>query len=291
MKENAYRRLMQQQSLSQQKKQAIYHKLTQEQPKGTKRAALRVVIAVACIVMLVPITVLAMENIFGFSLVTSKTGQLSTGRDGIGYEIAYPEAYARPLSDFSEELRTLDGYVNKAYDTWQDAEAELGFTLVNNPVLFGEGVTREPSYNLREIGLGPRVHCYASYSGKDSQLYRAVVTAGYRYNNMSITVRANVACEHPAISEEQEASMHGVGVLYEQTNVEEILQEQYVAENGITATIVSVNHKNRGETDYEASFSVNGVSYRITISPNDRTGGRNEAAKAYLIEILNGFVF
>ena len=288
---NSYYEMMRQQSMSPEGKQAFYYKLTQKSCGKATVYVKRAVIAAVCIALLVPVTVLAVESIFGISIVKRVTGMLSVGREGVGYEITYPEALSRPLTDFAQELQTFDGHVTKAYDTWQDAEAELGITLLNNPVLQREGVQKEPSYNLREIGLGPRVHCFASFSGLDGQLYRATVTAGYRYDNMSVTVGSVVTCEHPKITAEEERDMHWVRVLYEQTDIEEITQEQYTAANGITATIVSIEKTKGGMQEYEATFSANGASYRITVDPNARNGDRNEAAKAYLIEILNGFVF
>lgn len=288
---NAYRKMMEQQSLSAEAKQAFCRNLLQEKPKRGKSVLLKTAIAAVCVAALLPVTVFAVENIFGVSLVKSVIGRTSTGDEGIGYEVTYTGTSARPLTDFAEAVRAVDGSVTKVYDSWQDAEAELGITLVNNDVLFGEGVTKEASYNLKADGLPERVHCFATHQGKDGQLYRATVTAGYRMDDMSVTLRSSVSCEHPAIPAEQVENMHWSGVLYEGDDVAEIQQEQYTAESGLTATILSVARTEGRSTDYEATFTANGASYRITIDSNVRDDSRDAEAKEKLIEVLEGFEF
>ena len=83
--------------------------------------------------------------------------------------------------------------------------------------------------------------------------------------------------------------MHETGVYYRDHDVEEIYQEQYQASNGIHANIVTVDRRGGDATDYEATFSVDGISYRITIKSYEPN--RNEEAKQYLIEILEAFTF
>ena len=288
---DTYRKMMEQQNLSAEAMQAFERCLRQEKPTGGKRVLLKTAIAAVCIAALLPVTVFAVESIFGVSLVRSITGETYRGRDAVGYEITYTGTSPRPLSDFAEEIQMMDDHETKAYSSWQEAEEALGITLLNNPVLFGEGTLKEGAYNLAEIGLRRRVHCFADYEGINGQLYRATVTAGYRYDNMSITVRSTVTCEHPDIDEKDRESIDWIGVLYEEKDIEEIRQEQYTAENGMTATIISIVRKGEGKTDYEATFTANGASYRITIDPNVRDSSRDEEAKAHLIEILEGFEF
>ena len=160
---------------------------------------------------------------------------------------------------------------------------------MNNAFLFDDSVTRERSYNLKEEGIPQRVHCFAQYNGLDNQFYRATITAAYRCDNMLITLMSTVTCEHPAISKEREYEMHWHGVMYEDREVDEIVQEQYLTENGINATLITVDRKGSKATDYEATFSANGASYRITIHSYDK--GRDAEVKETLISILEGFVF
>ena len=106
---------------------------------------------------------------------------------------------------------------------------------------------------------------------------------------MFITLRSTVTCEHPAISKEREYEMHAHGVLYEDRDVAEIVQEQYLAKNGINATLITVDHIGSKTTDYEAIFSANGASYRITVHSYDKA--QDMEAKNTLISVLEGFVF
>ena len=286
---NTYRKVMEEQHLSEQAKQTIYRNLQRREEAKTQPFFLRAAVVAMCILLMVPITAYAVKTIFGISVVEIIKGNTSTEKLGAGYEVNYPDLSSRQLSDFPEEIQNMEDYRLAIYDSWQDAEEELGITLVNNAFLFDESVTRERSYNLKEEGIFPRVHCFGQYNGLDNQFYRATITAAYRYDNMLITLRSTVTCDHPVISKEREYEMHWHGVMYEDRDVEEIVQEQYLAKNGINATLVTIA-RNRGKsTDYEAAFSANGASYRITIHSYDK--GRDVEVKETLISILEGFVF
>lgn len=286
---NTYRKVMEEQYLSEQAKQAIYSNLQKKEAVSKQPFFLRAAIVAVCILLMVPVTAHAVKNIFGISIVEIIKGNTSTRKLGTGYEVNYPELTSRQLSDFPEEIQTMENYRLVIYDSWQEAEEELGITLVNNPFLFGGSVAKERSYDLKEEGIGQRVHCFGQYNGLDDQFYRATITAAYRYDNMFITLRSTVTCEHPAISKEREYEMHWHGVRYEDRDVDEIVQEQYLAENGINATVITVD-RNRGKsTDYEATFSANGASYRITIHSYDHN--QDAEVKDTLINILEGFVF
>jgi len=286
---NAYRNMMEQQCLSDGAQQAFYEKLHTAQPQRKKNVLPKAILIAACICLLIPATALAVEHIFGISMVEVVAGFTLDGNPGIGYETNYPGMSSRPLSDFPEEIQTIgDDYVLKTYGSWEEAEQELGIELMDNTVLSDESVTKERSYDLSLDGIPERQHCFA-YNGKDGRFYRATVTAAYRYQNMNITVQSVVTVDHPAISEEKESSMHWSGVMYESDNVENITQEQYTAENGIQATVVAVDWVGIHGTDYEASFSANGASYRITVRSYDPK--LDAETKALLLDILEGFSF
>ena len=285
---NTYRKLMMQQCLSDQAKESIYSKLQKEEVKS-QSFLLRVAIVAVCIILIVPITAYAVKSIFGISIVEIIEGDTSTGKFGTGYEVNYPELTSRQLSDFPEEIQTMEDYRLVIYDSWQEAEEELGITLVNNPFLFDGSVTKERSYNLREEGIGQRVHCFGQYNGLDNQFYRATITAAYRYDDMFITLVSTVTCEHPAISKGEEPNMSWHRVMYEDRDVNEIVQEQYLAKNGINATLITVDRERGRSTDYEATFSANGASYRITIHSYDNK--QDAEVKETLKNILESFVF
>ena len=286
---NAYRKLMEQQQLSPQAKQDFYRNLQKNETEKTRAFSLRAALVAVCILLMIPITASAVETIFGVSIVQIIKGTTSTNELGTGYEVNHPNMTSRQLSDFPEEIQQMEDYRLKIYDSWDQAEEELGITLVNNSFFNSEAVTKEDAYNLAKEGIYDRVHCFAQYNGLNGQFYRAAVTAAYRYAGMSITLRSVVTCDHPAISEEDEYRMHQTGVLYEDRDVEEIRQEQYLASNGITATVITVDRTGSKSTDYEATFSAGGASYRITVHTYDRS--RDTEAKDTLLRILEGFVF
>ena len=286
---NRYCEMMQRQSLSQQAKEAICDRLRGNEERKTRPMLVRAAIVAACLAVMIPVTAYAAESIFGVSIVQIIRGDTPAGKPGTGYRVDHPGLTGRPLTDFPEEIQKMEDYRLVAYESWQDAEAELGITLVNNPVLFQEQVTKEHSFRLEENRVFQRAHCYATYNGLDGQFYRATLRAAYRYAHMHITLSSTVTCQHPAISKEEEESMHYHGVMYRDQDVENISQEQYLAENGIQATLVTVDRVGGKTTDYEATFSAGGASYRITIHSNDKS--RDGEVKRVLVEILEGFVF
>lgn len=283
---NSYRKMMQQHCLSEQAKQAFYYNLSRTEKKSCKPFFLKAAIALMCALVLLPLTGQAVKMAFGVSFVEIFTG---TGQGGTGYEVTYPVFENRPLSDFSEEIQSIDGYKLETCTTWQQAEEKLGITLANNAFLQGEAVTKVYGYDLKEEGIYAPAHCYVSYTGKDQQLYRAEIAAAYSYNNINITIRTVVTCDHPAVSQEELQQIHGSRIVYRTENVEEITQEQYTAANGVTATVVTVDQVGSRPTRYEAGFSANGASYRITV--NGSRNGQDGEARETLIEILEGFVF
>lgn len=286
--EKQYKNLMAQQKLSADVTADFYEKLENTESR-IKKPRWRGALVAACLLLMVPLAAYAIGNIFGVSVVDIVKGNTNTGKLGTGYVVHYPDAISRPLSDFPKEIQTMEDYRLTCYDSWKQAEEELGITLINNAFLFDEKVTKERAYNLNKDGVPGRVHCYAYYNGLDNQFYRATITAAYRYDNMHITVRSTVTCEHPAISEQEAYNMHWHGVSYQDRDVEDIYQEQYFASNGINATIVTVDRTGGKTTNYEASFTANGASYRITIKAYDKR--QEEEAKENLIKILESFVF
>lgn len=286
---NNYRDLMVQQSLSDQTRQSFYQNLGNREKKNTASFIRKFAVAAVCVLLIVPITAFAVENIFGVSVVEIVQGNTSSGKFGTGWEVSYPDITAKQLEDFPEEIRAMEDYRLVVYDDWAQAEEELGITLVNNTFLQNEAVTKELAYDLSAEGVYRRVHCFGQYNGKNNQFYRATVTAAYRYDNMHITLRTVVTCQHPDIPEEEAYQMHWSGVQYRDHDVEGIYQEQYQAANGINANIVTVDRRGGNATQYEATFAAGGVSYRITIK--SYASHRDEEAKENLKEILESFVF
>lgn len=286
---NAYRNFMDQQCLSEQAKQAFYYNLQRAERKKPYRFLLKAAVVAACIILMIPITVFAIEAIFDISVVEIISGNTITSKFGTGFAVNYPSVSSRPLSDFSEDIQTMDGRTTAIYNSWKEAEVELGITLVNNTILSNENISKAYVYNLKSAGISKRVHCYAVYNGMDSQLYRAEVTAAYRYKEMRVTLNATVTCEHPGIPPERENQLHWSGVMYGNHDVAEVSQEEYVASNGIPATIITISKTRNNDRDYRACFATNGVSYIITVSPHDLN--HPEEARDVLIDIIEAFTF
>ena len=293
---NAYRKLMEQQNLSEQANSDFYEKLEAAKPPRKKKVILKVAAIAACICLLIPISALAMENIFGFSLVEFIERNITQRTPGEGYDINYTNVYSRPIFDFSPELQNLDGDRSVGHDSWEEAEVELGIDLITNSILSDaetvpyEQYVPEMNPNPDEPVLGSDLHhCVARYFAKGGQFYLAYVTAAYLRDGLLINVSTTLTAEHPAFSQEDVAKLHTLEVTYPKADVEQFSQAQYTAESGLTATIMEIDRTASQSTLYEATFAANGASYKIQVDAEP--GGNDADAKALLIEILEGFVF
>ena len=281
---NAYRDFMKRQCLSEQAKQTFYNQLQSVEQRRPRQFLLKAAAVAACIVLMVPATVFAIDAVFHVGIVEFISGN-TTGKFDTGFEIHYPEVSSRPLSDFSKDVQTADGYIRTVYPSWQEAEEALGIALVNNTILQGKDALKTHAYIIKNGGISERVHCYGVYEGKNEQLYRATLTAAYRYRGMHITLRATVTCKHPEISQDAESQLHWSGMLYENGDIAEMSQEAYVGSNGIMATIITVTKNPNYATEYRACFAANGASYNITVR------GQSEKAKMVLTDIIEAFNF
>lgn len=291
---NTYRKLMEQQRLSEQANSTFFEKLENAETHRRKNISLKVIVIAACICLLIPTAVIAAENIFGIGLVEFIERNITLGSAGEGYNVNFTNVYSRPITDFSPTIQRLDGSKSVGYDTWDAAEAEIGIDLITNSILSDKKTYPEKSYDLQINSGGDMLgsnlyHCVADYDGKGGQFYKANITAAYTRGGMYITTSAIITAEHPAISREEEAELHRLSITYPQEDVEQISQEQYEAKNGLIATIVVIDRVGILSTCYDASFVANGVSYQITVDPYTRD--RDAEAKELLIDILEGFSF
>ena len=278
-----YSKLIEQQHLSEESKQAFYDNLNNTQKRIPQFAFLKTAVIAICAVLVLPITAYALESIWGINIV-----EIISGKSKTGYEVTYPDLASRPLSDISKEVQNIDGDMLVIYDSWEEAEENLGMILVENSILSGGNVIKEHSYNFKTEGY-KNVHCFANYNGMNNQIYRATITAAYRYLGMQVILSSTVTCDHPSISDEEEYQFHWNGTMYQNDDIDEISQEEYTATNGIQATIVELSLKDTQTTKYEANFVAKGASYKVTITTYDAK--RNDEAKANLIKILEGFAF
>lgn len=293
---NAYRKFMEQQKLSEQANSAFYEKLKKAKPSRKKKVILKAAVIAACICLLIPMSALAVENIFGFSLAELVERNITQKVPGVGYDLHYTNVYSLPLSDFSSPLQNLNADWHAGYNSWEEAEIDLGIDLFTNSVLSDEETFPYEQYVL-EIDPDPDKpvlgsdlhHCIARYYTKGGQFYLAYVTAAYMRDGLLINVSTTLTAEHPAISQTDVAGLHRTEVTYPQTDVAQFSQTQYTTENGLTASIMEIGRTASKSTVYEATFAANGASYRLLVDAE--TVGRDADAKDLLIEILEGFVF
>lgn len=278
-----YFKLMEQQHLSEESKQTFYSHLYKTQNRISRFSFMKVAIFTICAILVLPITAYALDSLWGINIV-----EIINEKSKIGYEVTYPELISRPLSDFSKDVQCMDGDLLVVYDSWNEAEKALGIELVNNSILSKENVIQEHSYNFSAEGY-KNVHCFANYSGKDEQIYRASISAAYRYLGMQVILSSTVTCDHPSISDAEAYQFHWTSTKYQSEDVEQILQEEYIASNGIQATIMEFSLADTQTTRYEAVFSAKSASYKVSITTFDAK--RKEEAKEHLFNILEAFVF
>lgn len=285
---NLYRDLMEQQFLSDNAKHAFYYNLQRTGRQEKHRIRLKTAVIAVCVFLMIPITAMAVESIWGIGIVEVFSGK---GKFGNGFEITFPDVTSRSPSDFSTEVQsTRKGImrITTFNDSWQEAEQELGMTLVENEILSN---TRKATAYTHQFDDGTEkpVHCATTYDVKDEQLYRVRLTAAYQWQQMQIQLDSTVTCEHPAIPKEKEHEFHDSGIRYDSDIVSNIIQEQYYAENGIQSTIVTLEHTGYLPTKYIACFATNDTSYTVTVFSRDTQ--HSQDAKALLIDIIEAFQF
>lgn len=273
---NQYSRLMADQTLSEAAASRFEAALQEKTP--SRRRPLRLCLA-ACFLLLVPLAVAAVVGGFGQPKSQPMT---NPPRAGKGYVTSVDGVYPRAVTDFSPELQTLNASVSKEFDSWQEAEAYIGFTLLDAPALFADDVHR---YKL-QVGTGAdreRIHCVTSFVG-DGQLYFGCVNAHYQKEHFYIDLRATVAVEHPQMTDEMLEQLHKGGAFYPGTQVKTISTENITTQAGLPVCITTVELNRGASNQYDATFFINGVSFRLQV--NGQGVSQNEEAKALLLEIL-----
>ena len=287
MKE-AYTKLMLQQNISADAEKAFYEKLEQAKPVKKARPVWKAAVIAACVLLLIPVTVWAVENIFGVALIARFEGTLHNGRDAIGYQTQFENVENIPITEFSQYAQELKESVVAYYDSWEEAAQEIGIDLLSNSVLADEGTYPMKSYYTGKNP--PAEHCEAIYYVDDGHLYAVKASAMYHRNDVYFGVTATMTTDHPIMTDEIFQIYHGAGVKYYQANKTEISEEHFTTENGIPVTIVTP--VTNAHSWSEAFFAVNNVTYKVTITGvhYDNTVSDPWAiTKDILMEVLEGF--
>lgn len=286
----AYRRLMAQQCLSDQTKQDIYCNLQMLEPNKPRSVRLKAAIVAACIMLMIPISVLAAEHIFGIAIFNRVEHATIHDQPGIGYKIRFNTIKNRPITDFSEHLQRLEETTVVCYDSWDDAEKDLGVDLISNSI-FTDTETKQILSYVAE-GTPQTSHCEGVYCVADGQLFYSKISAVYQRSRVKFTVSAHLTAKHPTIAAEELQKLHGSEYIYFQEDNPGFKADQYTTKNGIPMTVSIVNGIVNGVdyTDYSVYFAVNDISYNVSIV--DCEGVWNDShIYAVLCEVLESFYF
>ena len=156
-----YKDLMEKQTIGEEANAAFYEKLNKTE-KQRKPLGWKVAIIAACLAIMIPATVFAVETIIRVPKV--KLGQLSWTDSPNGYSVRFDNMESFPAEAFPEEVRALQTHKHLACDTWETAEAAVGVDLLNNSFL--EEVPKMTMY-FDDLG---RVHSKVLYSQYEGQL-------------------------------------------------------------------------------------------------------------------------
>ena len=275
--EKQYKHLMEQQSVDTEVTAGFYEKLKNT---GTRRKTFRwkMALAVACIALMIPITVLAASNTF-------RKGDVQIGNvphfptiDN-SYSVRFNDIQSTPLSALPKEVQSITEHKRDYLNSWAAAAKITGMDLLRNTALENDGIAK--------IGVlydgEPAAHCIVSYNTSDEQLYYVGVEASYYYQNTSFYVRAKLTVEHPDLTEEEKNTLHGitVGMNYDV----QISHEEYTTAAGVPAIIL------RSEADgwlfYHAVFAVDNISYEIQVRGSTKA---EAATREALLEVLDAYV-
>lgn len=284
----AYTKLMLQQNTSAEADAAFYEKLAQATPRRNTRPARKAAIVAACVLLLIPVTVWAVESIFGVTRITHLEGKDFRGEDAVGYQAQVENVENIPITEFSPFLQELEETMCAYYDSWEEAEQAVGIDLLSNRILTDEGTHLMASF----YSNGAK-YCEGLYQVADDQLFAVNIYARYYRNKTRIGVSAAMTADNPQMTEELFQLYHGFGIRYYPTRyTDHITTEQFTTESGIPVTIVyPFDGSYAWPTAY---FSVNNVSYTITVDGYEVMNGEteemaDERANSVLREVLEGF--
>ena len=276
-----YKTLMEHQNIPAEVTAQIYEKMEQPATKSTP-IRWKAVLAAACIVLMIPLTVLAVETIF--ATPTVKLGKLDWHDSPNGYSVRFENLNNFPLDAFPEEVQTLEKHKFVPCDSWEEAEETLGIDLLNNPVL-SKARKVTVKYNKTSVEEQMDAHTRILYSQYNGQLSLVATSAHYLCDGLPLDLRAKLTVEHPEQDTETQQILHGTeGVVAKPSNTE-ISYEEYTTKEGIPTVILRFDRKR--VIQYAAFFSVNDISYEVTAWGVSQE--REETNKQILLDVLDGF--
>lgn len=247
----------------------------------------KILIAAACLCLLIPTTVLAVENIFDISIVHSGPRKDLEGNDVIGYNIDFVTTKEIPLDEIGEKWRYIDDNIPVQYESWQQLQEDMGYNLLENPVLESKYQPYTPLLQFQTEGFKKPVRCAAFYRGFEGQLWSFNASAGYIKGRYRITLTAEALVEHPNIPQDVKDVFTAVQYLLDdESDLEKFSTEEYTAASGLTATILTY-HWGNDFVSYDAYFRANGVRYNVSMHGCHKDD--MEETRERMIEILDAF--
>lgn len=296
MKE-AYTKLMMQQHTCEQSDAVFFERLEQATSERRRRNPWKTAAVAACILLLIPATVWATENIFGITKVTQLERPYCNDKPGIGVDIQYENLENLELEAFSSQLQELEEGQVLYYESWQEAERYLGVDLLDNSLLAAEDTKRMTPIDGDKPGQ--RAHCVGIYRVADGQFFAASIRAGYRHNNVEFIVGAMATAQHPNVDQNIITKYyHGSSMTYLDRNNTQIDTQQYTTRSGIpvliiTATRGQLNEFDDGLIDCTAYFAVNNISYTVSYSGGSFSSLNSDLWADQVVgvikEVLEGF--
>lgn len=271
-----YKDLMEKQTIGAEVTAEFYEKLDKTETRR-KPIRLKVALIAACIALMIPLSALAVENLF--HVPEAKLGDTVHFAGMNGYMVRFDDMDSYPLSAFPEEFQTLTEYKRVSYDSWEAAEEALGIDLLNNTFL-----AKANKLTMKYDDMG-RSHSHIVYNSYNGQLFYVGTSAFYRHEGVQLDLQAKLVVEHPDMTEEDKLALLGVeGAVTKPENVE-TTYENYTTKEGIPVVILRWDFEIVDR--YMAVFAVNDITYQLTAYASSEKS--DAAAKQILLDALEGF--
>lgn len=275
-----YKHLMEQQNIPEKVTTDFYERL-EKKTMGCRSFRWKAALIAVCLLLIIPITALAVGNIFGKPKV--KIGKMEYIPGKNGYSVTFDDVKSFSLSAFPENIQSIKRDTNAYFDSWQDAGARLGIGLLKNTVLDHETTLKS---QLSDIN---KYHCEIIYRTASSKLYYVGINAKYRRQHMDIEMSAVLTIENPDLTEDTTNAIHSVTRVDIKDVITALEYEEYTTKEGIPAVIVAFKRENAPKYNrcYHAVFSVDNITYDIRFWSNN---GEEAMEREIVMEVIDGFV-
>ena len=294
-----YRTAMDGISFSDRQKEALTAALTRTRSSAKPRIPVLRAALIAAIVCLVlagtALAVTSLHSAAGVNPFAPGGVKEELGVSNPGYTVTY-EARRLPLSDFSDRILSDAANLSSewpiGFDSWEEAEAYIGFDLMNNRCLAEAEAVINP-YLLEGDG---RAHATVQRYCREGILSSVGVNARYIVTENGIPVLADLYASASTEALPADVDISKMNYLYTMDKTDED-QEVYelTGSNGLTVTVIA-DPDEVYSTYYAAYFSANGVRFAVYVQyvfPNTDASHEegNAAAAAVLQAVIDGVSF